>query len=238
MSPEEQSQFNRMSPAEKKSFLQSRGTASGGVASGTIQDSIKAGMNTVRMLDELSKDPRIDKYGYTVDRMKNKGLNFMSGLTRGLIKENPEYQDYRALTDVLRLMVFDFGGKQLTETEKSFVMAAVPSGDESTPSELRAKIRRTQERIKYLTTAQSRLANLPRAEYERAVSQELGKYKEVSSMPSAPQGQPSGAGPSAPQVTIPKLAPEGLNVVRGAPKGKTFTIGGQTYTREQLLGEK
>ena len=55
---------------------------------------------------------------------------------------------------------------------------------------MRSKIGELNKRIKFITTAQARLANLPRDQYEGAVASEIAKYS--SGVGGAPESKTIG----------------------------------------------
>jgi len=165
-----------VSNVEATAFNRQRGATRAETAQQTVQDSIKAGLNVVRMLDELEKDPNLNAFSYSGRRGYEEGRDVLSGLTLGAISQNPDYISFRQRLRQVSLTAFDFGGKQLTQTEKAFVLANVPSGEERTPQELRAKIADFRARVDFLTRTQARLAALPRGEYESVIAQELSRY--------------------------------------------------------------
>lgn len=191
LTPDEQKKLGSMSPAEKKAFLSARGTAGGTKPSEETKRQVSAGLNVARMLDELTQGDGIEKYGFSGRRALEEGRDILSGATLGAIKPSKEYSDFRQILRQIELGAFDFGGKQLTQTEKDFVMAALPSTWQRTPVAMRAAIKEFSERIRYMTGLWSKFASLSGAEYENLVKSELSKY-------GGGGGAPQGASPSAP----------------------------------------
>lgn len=192
--PEEQSRVDKMSPAEKKAFLSARGTAGGSKPTEETKRQVAAGLNVARMLDDLSNSTDIDKYGYAGQRAFEEGRDIAAGYTLGKIKASPEYIKFRQILRQLELGAFDFGGKQLTQTEKDFVMAALPSSWQRNPESMRAAIKEFSNRVKYMTGLWSKFASLSGAEYDNLVATEMAKYKGSST--GAPP-RPSTQGPSS-----------------------------------------
>lgn len=179
-----------MSSAQRKAYESKRGSERAETTQQTVQDNIKSGLNVVRLLDDLERDPGLNAYSYSGRRFAEEGRDFLSGVTAGTISPNQDYVRFRQKLRTAALQAFDFGGKQLTETEKSFVLATVPSGVERTPQEMRSKITELNKRIRFITNVQARLASLPREQYGAAVEQEIAKYGTGGGTagPSAPGG--------------------------------------------------
>lgn len=148
-----------------------------GAAPVEIQTKVAAGGNLLRLLDDLENDPGLDKYAFSGQRIVSEGRDMLSGLTLGKIQSDPAYIGFRQKLRQAALTAFDFGGKQLTETEKAFVLATVPSGEERTPTELRTNIAEMKKRLHLVMSLQGKLAGLSKADYETAVAEEIDKYK-------------------------------------------------------------
>lgn len=168
-----------VSAAQAAAYETKRGGELAETAPQTLQDSIKAGLNLHRLLGEIEADPNLEKYAYSGSRYVEEGRDVLAGLTGGLIKQNSAYITWRQKLRQAALTAFDFGGKQLTQTEKAFVLATVPSGQERTPQEVKSVIRELRARVLYLTNIQSKLASLPREQYEQAVAKELANFSQT-----------------------------------------------------------
>lgn len=164
------------SRAEQEAFDTGRGKERAETAQQTVQDSIKAGLNLTRLLSDIENDPDIDTYGFSGRRWFEEGRDILSGATLGAVQPSAKYIQFRQRLRQAALTAFDFGGKQLTQTEKAFVLATVPSGEERTPQELRTVLAELKKRVTYLTTVQAKLANLPRDQYETEIAKELERF--------------------------------------------------------------
>jgi len=171
--------------AGTRAFLAARGAKVGGMASAETQQILGGMANAVRLIEDLEKNPNIDKYGYKGRRAWEGVKDVAAGF--GVGSPNPDFIDFRQNIRQQALSAFDYGGKQLTQTEKDFVLAAIPSGQENTPYEIRRKLTDMRNRLVYIAEVRSRLAGTPVANLEGIIGQELLRYRGTPSGGAAPQ---------------------------------------------------
>ena len=169
-------------PIERSKRLAAQGTTAGGPGPVEAQNKIAAGLNVVRNMNQFleTHGKAIERYGSSVSMASAEGRDILAGWTKGAVPADERYINFRQKLREIELLAFDYGGKQLTDTEKAFVLAAVPSQNwlagARTPQELRSRLEHTRQRFEYLTQVQGRYVALTRGQYEAAVGADLAQF--------------------------------------------------------------
>ena len=79
-----------MTASQRKAFEAKRGSERAETTQQTVQDNIKAGLNVVRLLDDLERDPGLEKYAYSGRRWTEEARDFLAGATRGTVQSSPD----------------------------------------------------------------------------------------------------------------------------------------------------
>jgi hypothetical protein len=165
-----------MSQGQAAAFRRTRGTESAQNIPQQLVTDTAATLLVNKQLAAIETSPVLTTYGWSQQQWRSGLRDWVSGATKGIVPNDPEFIKFRQQLRNIRLQAFDFGGKQLTNTEKEFVLQTVPDGSENTPVELRDKIKGLRERREVLLNVWQQFANTPTVQYDMMVNKAIREY--------------------------------------------------------------